>query len=251
MRRLILYISSVAVLSAIAISALSGNRIKAHQSYPLQVLNRTQSFEVIKAERGQNDYSFTFKNTSDKTITSVSISPSKPYTVRSDYLFNEVLDHPGIAPGALYSDTQYLHSAEYTDTLEIKSIIFDDGSSEGDPAEIRDIEDSRLGMLVQMRRTVKELEKFLASGSADGFEFKSKLEKALDSPDDDTIKILKELKPSRRFTNQSFTWGLRAGLNNGRQGAINRIGDVQSLGLIEGFRFWKERHERVLQRCPK
>lgn len=251
MRRLILYISSVAVLSAIAISALSDNRIKAHQSYPLQVLNRTQSFEVIKAERGENDYSFTLKNTSDKTINSVSISPNKAYTVRTDYLYSEGPDHAGIAPGALYSDTQHLDSSEYTETIEIKSIIFDDGSSEGDPAEIRDIEDSRLGTLVQMRRTVKELEKFLASGSADGFEFKSKLEKALDSPDDDTIKILKELKPSRRFTKESLSESVRRGLNNGRQSAMYRISEVQSLGLIKGLGFWKERYERVLQRSPK
>ena len=77
MRRPILYISSIAVLSAIAVCVLSGSRIKANQSYPLQVLNRTQSFEVIKAERGPNDVSYTLKNISDKTIMAVSVSPAK------------------------------------------------------------------------------------------------------------------------------------------------------------------------------
>ncbi len=250
MRRPILYISSVAVLSALAISVVSGIRVNDSQGYPLQVLNRTQSFEVIKAERGPNDFSFTLKNTADKTIMAVSISATKAHKVQTEYLFGEVPDL-GIAPGTLYAQTYGLHGSEYTDTLEIKALIFDDGSSEGDPAEVREIEDSRLGTQVQMRRTVKELEKFLASGSVDSFEFRKNLEQALDSSDDDTVNILTELKPSRRFTKQSLTRAVRSGLNDGRQSAISRISEVQTLGLIEGFRFWKESYEKVLRRCPK
>ena len=180
----------------------------------------------------------------------VSISPKKGSGVRTEYLFGEVPDL-GVAPGALYSETYGFNGAEYIDTLEIKAIIFDDGSSEGDPKEVREIEDSRLGTQVQLRRTVKLLEKFLAAGSSDWFEFKRDLDAALNTSDDDTVNILKELKPSRRFTKQSLSRDLKSGLDHGRQSAISRASEVAAIGSLDGFKYLKEAYEKILRRCPK
>ena len=248
MRRAILYIFFVVVLLLLAISVLSGDRSQG-QNVPLLVMNRTQAFLVLKAERGPNEFSITLKNNSRKTITAFSISPGKGYTILEEFVFAEISDI-GVAPDATFAKSYPTLLSSQTESIEIKALVFDDGSSEGDARAVREIEDSRLGEQIQIRRAVRELQSFLETGSADVSELKRNLSKTLNSSDDETLNILTELKPARAATNRALSGDLRTGLSNGRQSVLRRLADAETNGSNTGFRELKETYERILERCP-
>ena len=248
MRLSALCISVVAVVSLIGMSALSGTHGTRQQNAPLQIANRTQAFSVIKVDRGSNDFSITLKNNSAKTITAFSISPARGFTIVEEFVLAEISEI-GIRPNALFSKTYPTTTSIQPQSIEIKALIFDDGTAEGDTGEVREIEDSRLGEQIQIRRAVKELENFLAKGPGDVSEFKRNLGNALDSSDDDTLNILTELKPSRAITKQPISADLREGLNNGRQNVLRRLAETS--GSTDSFLELKKIYERILGRCSK
>jgi hypothetical protein len=250
MRLSLLCISTIVLVSLIGISALSGNRSTTQQNAPLQIANRTRAFAVIKAERGSNEFSITLKNNSAKTITAFSISPSKGFTITEEFILAEISD-VGIGPDALFSKTYPTLASIQPQSIEIKALIFDDGTAEGDTRAVRQMEDSRLGQQIQIRRAVKELENFLAKGSGDVSEFKRNLSTALNSSDYDTLNILTELKPSRAITQQPLSADLREGLDNGRQSVLRRLSEAETNGSYESFLALKKNYERILGRCSK
>jgi len=247
MRLSIFCILIVVLVSLIGISGLSVNRPTRQQDAPLQIANRTQAFSVIKAERGSNEFSITLQNNSAKTITAFSISPSKGFTITEEFVLAEISD-TGIAPNALFSKTYPTLTSIQSQSIEIKALIFDDGTAEGDRRAVRQIEDSRLGQQIQIRRAVKELENFLAKAPGDVSEFKRNLGNALNSSDDDTLKILVELKPSRATRKQPLSADLREGLDNGRQNVIRHLSEAETNGP-SSFLKVKETYERILVRC--
>lgn len=250
MRLSLFCFSSVLLVSLIGISTLRGNRSAPQQNAPLQITNRTEALSVIKAEPGPNEFSITLRNNSAKTITAFSISPRKGFTITEEFVLAEISD-VGIGPDAVFSKTYRTLNSSQPESIEIKALIFDDGSAEGDARTVRQIVDSRLGEQIQLRRAVKELEKFLAKGSRDAAEFKRNLNNALNSSDDDTLSILAELKPSRAITNQPLSDDLREGLINGRQSVLRRLSEAESDGSNDSLLELKKTYERVLGRCFK
>ncbi len=253
--RLSIFCTSTVVVLLIGISALSGNRSTTQQDPPLQIVNRTQAFSVIKAEPGSNEFSITLKNNSAKKITAYSISPSKNYKIMEEFVFAETVDY-GIGSNALYSKTYPTINSIQPESIEIKALIFDDGTAEGEAREVREIVDSRLGQHIQMRRAVKEravkeLEKFLANGSRNASELKRDLYNALTSSDDDTLSILAELRPSRAISKQPLSDHLRGGLIDGRQSVLTRLSEAESNGSNDSFLRLKKTYERILARCFK
>jgi hypothetical protein len=248
--RLSIFCTSTVVVLLIGISALSGNRSTTQQDPPLQIVNRTQAFSVIKAEPRSSEFSITLKNNSAKTITAYSISTSKNYKIMEEFVFAETVDY-GIGSNALYSKTYPTINSIQPESIEIKALIFDDGTAEGDAREVREIVDSRLGHQIQMRRAVKELEKFVANGSRDASELKRDLYNALTSSDDDTLSILAELRPSRAITKQPLSDDLRGGLIDGRHSVLTRLSEVEADGSNDGFLELKKTYERLLARCFK
>lgn len=248
--RLSIFCTSTVVVLLIGISALSDNRSTTQQDPPLQIVNRTQAFSVIKAEPRSSEFSITLKNNSAKTITAYSISTGKNYKIMEEFVFAESLDY-GIGSNALYSKTYPTINSLKPESIEIKALILDDGTAEGDAREVREIVDSRLGQHIQMRRAVKELEKFLANGSRDVSELKRDLYNALTSSDDDTLSILAELRPSRAITKQPFSDDLKGGLSDGRYSVLKRLSEVEADGSNDGFLKLKETYERLLARCFK
>ncbi len=242
-------ISTVVLVLLIGISALSGNRSTSQQNLPLQIVNRTQGFSVIKAEGGSNEFSITLKNNSAKTITAFSISPSKGYTITEEFVFAETADI-GIGSNALFSKSYPTMNSMQSESIEIKALVFADGTAEGDAREVRQIVDSRLGEQIQMRRAVKELEKFLAKGYRDASELKRNLDNALNSSDEATLSILAELRPSRAISKQPLSEELRIGLSNGRHSVLTRLSEAEaeSDGSLFSFLELKETYERVLAR---
>lgn len=250
MRLSVLCISSVAIVSLIGISALIGNRSTTQQDAPLRIVNRTQAFSVIRAERGSNEFSITLKNNSDKTITAFSISPTKGFTITEEFVLGEISDI-GIAPSALFSKTYPTLVSIQPQSIEIKALVFDDGTAEGDTRAVRQIEDSRLGQQIQIRRAIKELGNYLAKSNGDVSELKRNLGTALNSADDETLNILTELNPSRTTTGQPLSADLREGLNNGRQNVLRRLSEAETSGSNDGLLELKKTYERILGRSFK
>ena len=151
MRLTILYISSAVLVFVIGISAVSSNRSKTQQNTPLQIINHTQGLSILKAERGSNEFSITLRNNSGKTITAFSISPSKGFTITEEFVLAEISDI-GIKPTALFSKTYPSLTSNQLHSIEIKALIFDDGTAEGDTRAVRQIEDSRLGQQIQTQK---------------------------------------------------------------------------------------------------
>lgn len=249
MRPSVLYISSVVLVSLIGISALSGNRSKTPQSAPPKIVNRTKALSVVKAEQGFNELSITLKNNSAKRVTAFSISPSQGFTIIEEFVLAEISDI-GVAPNALFAKSYPTLLSTQPRSIEIKALIFDDGTAEGDAVAVRQIEDSRLGQQIQIQRAVKELKKFLANGSRDISDFKKNLNSVLNSSDDDTLNILTELKPSRATTKQPISADLREGLDNGRQSVLRRLAEAETNGADDSFLELKKNYERILDRNP-
>src|SRR4051794_3022556 len=144
MRLSLFCFSTVLLFSLIGISTLRGNRSAPQQNAPLQITNRTEALSVIKAETGPNEFSITLRNNSAKTITAFSISPSKGFTITEEFVLAEISEI-GIGPNALFSKTYPSLGSIQPQSIEIKALIFDDESAEGEIREVRQIEDSRLG----------------------------------------------------------------------------------------------------------
>jgi hypothetical protein len=148
MRLSMFCISASVLVLVIGISALIGNSSIPQQNPSLEIANRTQALSVIKAERGSNEFSITLKNNSAKTITAFSISPSKGFTITEEFVLAEISDI-GIPPNELFSKTYPTLNSTKPESIEIKALIFDDGTAEGDTRAVRQIEDSRLGQQIQ------------------------------------------------------------------------------------------------------
>jgi hypothetical protein len=76
-----------------------------------------------------------------------------------EFVLAEISDI-GIRPNALFSKSYPSLTSIQPQSIEIKAIIFDDGTAEGDTSSVQQIEDSRLGQQIQIRRAVKELQNF-------------------------------------------------------------------------------------------
>jgi hypothetical protein len=194
----------------------------------------------VKAERGPDEFSITLKNNSPKTVTAISISPSKGFTIAEELIFAETLT-AGIEPNAVFS-RRYADST--SEPIEIQAVLFDDGTAEGDPRVVRQMEDSRLGQQIQILRAVKELRNFLTKDRGDVAEFKRTLTDALNSSDEATLKIVAELRPSPA----ALTEKLSEGLINGRQIILRRLSEAESAGSNDSLIRMKDNYERILKR---
>jgi hypothetical protein len=247
MRSLLAIISSLFVLSLFGISALTVKPSKAPQKAVVRTLNRTDSFFVIKATRDLDGLSITLKNDSAKTITAFSISPAKELTIIEEFVFAETADM-GVKPHQEFSKTYGLPDSLQPQLVEINTLIFDDGTVEGDLSAARRIEDSRLGQQIQMRRAVKELQTYLKDRSPDFSQLKSNLMKALNASDNDTLSTILELKPARENATPQFSDSLREGLENGRQNVLRNVSQAESTGLADDLLRLKATYERILSR---
>jgi hypothetical protein len=247
MRLSLSLISTITLVSLIGISALSGNRSTTQQDTPLHIANRTQSFSVIKAECGSNEFSLTLKNNSAKKITAFTISPGNGLSITEEFVFAEISD-AGIGSNELFSKTYPTLASIEPQSIEIKALIFDDGTAEGEIRAVRKMRDSRLGQQIQIRRAVRELENFLAKGRGDVSEFKRNLGNALNSSDDDTLRTLTELNPARATAKHPLSADLREGLNNGQQIIMRRLAEAETNNSNDAFLELKKTYERILGR---
>lgn len=131
--------------------------LKTHpQSNSPVINNSTQAFQVIGVVNDADSVKVTFKNGYSKAITAFVLSgDSRTSGVQVDFTSGDTV----IAPGETYEydgpTNIFLSSPMSTQrqlNVRVLSVIFDDGSSDGDNKSATSIKNRRLGMKIQLAR---------------------------------------------------------------------------------------------------
>jgi hypothetical protein len=139
------------------------------QSDDVTVSNKTQAFQIISAVRDGETVQLSLKNGYGKAINGFTISSSDTSGVQVDFTPTDEV----IAPGGIYHYKTSVASLRSSDslsdklTLKILSVVFDDGTSDGDHQAIADIKNRRLGEKIQLARILPLLRQALSSSDAD------------------------------------------------------------------------------------
>lgn len=147
-------------------------------------------------------------------------NPRMVFTFIEEFAFSE--GDNVIPPGQNYDITIGIPeglSRQTEITLNLSSVIYEDGSSEGDPQTIRDTVDSRLGRKIQIMKILPVLDRISHLPDAElGFYWnktaKQDMETALNAPDSDSLlklnkKLLNQDEPNNKFNH--FKSGAQAG----------------------------------------
>src|SRR5437868_2310472 len=128
----------------------------------VRVNNLTRSCD-LSVEKHKDHLRLSVQNNSNKAVTAFVItSPIDSQTVfthREEFAFSEGDDV--IPPGQGYAQEIWIPGNSSNQTaiiLNLSSVIFEDGSSEGDPQTIRDTVESRLGRKIQILKVLPVLE---------------------------------------------------------------------------------------------
>jgi hypothetical protein len=124
----------------------------------LKLTNQTSSFTVVGMEKTQHgDIRISLRNDYAKRITAYEISIGSTTTLLDTALSTH---DESIAPGVVKED---ILSIDIDPDLQargivIHAVVFDDGTSDGNPDSIKEIEDYRLGEKMQLDHTLRLLD---------------------------------------------------------------------------------------------
>jgi hypothetical protein len=128
----------------------------------LKVSNKTQHLYIVSIEKKQdNQILISLRNDYAKKITSYELSMGSKLTL-VDYKYSDHED--GISPGNVVEELQTIDiDPELSEKgIAILAVLFEDGTSDGDPAHIQEIVQYRLGGKMQLERALLMLEKVKA-----------------------------------------------------------------------------------------
>lgn len=190
---LVPFLVGVAYLGSTVLSA-SAKKDK----YIVKINNLTQSCDLSIVEKHKDHFKMTIHNNSDKAITAYVITsrrnPRTVFTFREEFAFSEI--DRVIAPGQNYDtviDIANCTNSQGKVALDFSCVIYEDGSSEGDPKTIHDTVESRLGRKIQIMKILPVLDKVLQLSDTEIGSYwnrmaKQDLEAALDIPDRDSLR---------------------------------------------------------------
>jgi hypothetical protein len=152
-----------------------------------QIINKTKAVEVAGVEESRQQYHLSLKNISSKNIIAFNLYvPSREG--KSSQMVQGTQDRPAIKSGALYEMDVHISTGGHItpqgyvpDPVEqpkivIGTVVFDDGTFEGETEAAADIEARQKGRKVQLSRIVELLESIL------------------DAPEDDTAAVIEKLR---------------------------------------------------------
>ncbi|MGA9994505.1 MAG: hypothetical protein WBP93_03770 [Pyrinomonadaceae bacterium] len=199
-----LILALATVLGAVMWS--SGAKSRQPQNIASQVVNRTQSLQLIRAERNSNSTALLLRNVSAKGIAAYTISVGE-VKVEEDFVYSGNV----IAPGDLY--TANVPSTSPDAETKILSVIFDDKTGDGDPDAITATKKRRSAEKAQLTRILPLLHNILSLPDA-------KLMAAL--------KNLKTQVASLPASSDEDSLEIRNGLNNGKEDVIQALRRFES-----------------------
>jgi len=128
----------------------------------LRVRNKTQHLYLVSIEKTpDNQILLSLRNDYAKKITSYELSVGSKITM-ADYIYSEHED--GVPPGNIIESHQAIDLDPELNAkgIAILAVMFEDGTSDGDPVHILEISQYRLGGKMQMERALNTLEKVKA-----------------------------------------------------------------------------------------
>lgn len=218
------------------------------------LINKTK-FEIVKVKRESNQLVFTFRNNYARRITAFTLTVGKNFRISEDHFSSEVAGEYGIKPHDTLERSFPIPSTSWNDPVvnaTLQAVIFDDKTGDGDPVAFEDIRDNRLGQAVQIKRSLKVLEKYIQNGAPDIPRLGSELEVALNAPDAETLNQLRDLHPLgtiNRTGKDPVSDRVKEGLHDAKVDARRRIDNaMRSLSPRDSLLEMKAHYEKLLQR---
>ena len=120
----------------------------------VQIVNETRLLEVAKAEPKADSINLVLKNNHTKYITGFQIRIGQ-VTVQSEFIGSDEV----FPPGTVYEKQYPVEEKSSRASITVLAVIFEDGSSDGNPQYIKQIKDKRLGEKTQIKRAIPLLQK--------------------------------------------------------------------------------------------
>lgn len=186
---------------------------KLQQNDELEIDNKAQSFQVVGIVRDAGDYVLSLKNGYDKPINGYSIGLG----TRGAKLDVELITGDRvISPGEIIETRIPISNLRRTASelsakpkITILSVMFEDGTSNGDPEAIAQTEHSRLGTKIQLKRILPSLQAIVDLPD-------SKLPEALD-------KLKAEISSLPVKSNGSLPPAAEVGLRSAKEDLLREI----------------------------
>jgi len=120
----------------------------------IHVTNKTQSIEVVTAERDQSSIRLVLRNNSNKSVDGLQVRVGD-VAIQTEFLGTDVT----FPPGSLHEENYPTQQDSRNRGVIVLCVVFEDGSSEGVPKHIKQIENNRLGEKKQTRRALLLIDK--------------------------------------------------------------------------------------------
>jgi hypothetical protein len=123
----------------------------------IRVTNRTSGFEIAGLEKTpERNIRIRLRNGYKKKITAYQISLGSTTTLVETMLNNL---EAGVDPGEVVDLVEAINVDPDLSTkgLTIRAVVFDDGTGDGEPESIKEIDDYRQGEMIQMKQTANRL----------------------------------------------------------------------------------------------
>jgi hypothetical protein len=180
----------------------------------IQVDNKTQSLEVISAETSEGWVHISLRNNSKKSVDGLQVRVGD-VAVQTEFLGTDITFQAGSVFAERYPTQQDSNNRGVT----ILCVVFDDGSSEGQPKYIKQIDDTRLGARTQTRRALSLIDQALARSNVNT----------------ETLEKLKtDISSLPVRDNDDDNNDIVAGLQNRRAQLISQIEGVRSAQAMVG-----------------
>ena len=194
-------------------------------SNAITVTGQTKGDAVLTAEFLNDQVTIRLTNNHKDTIIAFVIRIGDTNIITVDFAYSEV--RAGIEPGDTLQREYHagLRKGSQLPTVSLLTVLFKDGTEEGDSKFAQRIRDQRLGQKVQMIRTLRVLEK---EGQLpdDLGTLKKHILAAMDTDESETRIILKELRPALR-ADDKLSDDFRNGLQWGREGILRTFEDIE------------------------
>jgi len=247
----------------IALAIYLGGTVVSSSKHPktgiVRVNNRTQSCEVVSAEKHREHIKVVLRNKSEKSITafviSSAISPGTVLKFKEEFAYSE--NNSAIAPNSVYEKILAIPSSLYGEasvSLEFLAAVLDDKTSEGDLEVVGEIEDERLGEKVQIARIMPLLDKMLVLSDSEiliyfNENFERDLGIALNSAEED---LLVQFKRERgqiidQQGRDQLPEQVKEGLHTGKESLLHKVRELDDLQRAESGNGFRKRVIRIRQ----
>lgn len=257
-----LYVLTLALLlsASVLVFTKTYRSPKARPDDYVAVVNKTKSFQVLQATRSGDQVTLSLKNNYPHSITAFVLTFGKGYHITEDFIIAELSDDVGIQPYQIFERTYTLPSERTNESIRtspinpaitLQAVVLADKSGDGDVISFEDVRDTRLGQAVQIKRSLRVLEKYI-NNMLDDDELETEMRAALDRPDHETLKAAKDIRPVgtiNRKSSDPLSDSVKEGLVTARTDVFRRLDEAKVSGRRKDFLFkTKVYYEKLLNR---